>query len=169
MSASVEDFGRALVRECRRRLFEESLPRIRKCLSHLTDDEVWLRPNENVPSVGNLVLHLCGNVRQWIGSGLGGAPDERDRPNEFSERGPHPKADLLARLEATLAEAGHVMDRVDPSRLLDKRPVQVFEESGLSILIHVVEHFSYHTGQITTFVKTRKNVDLGYYAGIDLT
>jgi uncharacterized damage-inducible protein DinB len=114
------------------------------------------------------VLHLCGNVRQWIGSGLGGAADGRDRAAEFSERGPIPKADLLARLEGVLAEADQVLDRLDPETLLQKRPVQAFEESGLSILVHVVEHFSYHTGQITTFIKTRKNVDLGYYAGIDL-
>lgn len=168
MTPSGAEFGRALVRECRRRLFEESLPRVRRCLSYLDEAEVWLRPNENVPSVGNLVLHLCGNVRQWIGSGLGGAADGRDRAAEFSERGPIPKADLLARLEGVLAEADQVLDRLDPETLLQKRPVQAFEESGLSILVHVVEHFSYHTGQITTFIKTRKNVDLGYYAGIDL-
>ncbi len=162
------EYGRALLEECRRRLLGESLPRLRKCLGLLSPEEIWRRPNGNTPGVGNLVLHLCGNVRQWIVSGLGGAEDARDRPGEFSARGPLPTEELLGRLERTLAEADRTLRGLDPGTLLRKRTVQGFEETGLSILVHVVEHFSYHVGQVTRVVKSTRDVDVGYYAGLDL-
>jgi uncharacterized damage-inducible protein DinB len=160
--------GRALIAETKRRLFEESVPRIRKCLAQLGEDEIWHRPNAEVVSAGNLILHLCGNVRQNIVSGLGGAPDERQRDREFSAAGPLPAAELLARLDALMADVDRTLDRLDPESLLEVRRVQGGEETGLSILVHVIEHFSYHVGQITYYVKTKKAVDLGYYAGRDL-
>ena len=163
-----KEIGQALVKECRRRLFDESLPRIKKCLARLSEEEIWYRPNENTVSVGNLVLHLCGNLRQWIISGLGGFEDSRDRPLEFSEVGPISTEELFERLEGTMKEAGIVLDGLETETLLEDRRVQGFDETGLSILIHVVEHFSYHTGQITYHVKSRKNIDLGYYAGMEL-
>ena len=164
----MEEFGRALIAECRRRLYSESLPRIRQCLSELTVDEIWARPNGHTVSAGNLVLHLVGNVRQWILSGLGGVPDVRERQAEFDAAGPMPTADLLARLEATMAEVSAILDLLEPASLLVPRRVQGFTESGLSILVHVVEHFSYHTGQIAYIVKSRKDVDLGFYRGTNL-
>src|SRR5262245_27167156 len=145
---SPDPLGTALIRECRQRLLDEFLPKIRSCLSHLTTEETWHRPNEHTNSVGNLLLHLAGNVRQWIVSGLANAPDTRNRPAEFAERGPLPKEEALACLEAALADAAAVLDRLDPATLLEPRRVQSFERTGLSILIHVVDHFSYHTGQI---------------------
>jgi uncharacterized damage-inducible protein DinB len=161
--------GKALIDECIRRLYGESLPRLRKCLDQLDDTDLWYRPNYQTVGVGNLVLHLCGNVRQWICTGLGGQPDARNRESEFSEEGPIPKTELLARLEQTLADARAVIEATDPAKLLDLRRVQGFDESGLNILVHVVEHFSYHTGQITYIVKSRKAVDMGYYSGVDLS
>ncbi len=158
----------ALIRESKRRLLEESLPRIRTCLSQLNVDEIWRRPNEQTVSAGNLVLHLAGNVRQYIIATLGGAEDVRERQKEFDEPGPLPTPELLARLEATMAEAARILDRLDSSTLLRSHRVQGFVETGLSILVHVVEHFSYHTGQIAYIVKSRKNVDLGFYRGRDL-
>lgn len=158
----------ALRRESKWRLLEESLPRIRKCLGELTEEEIWSRPNEGSNSVGNLVLHLCGNVTQYILSGMGGAADHRERPKEFSERGPIPRAELLSRLERTMVEAGRVIEGIDAANLLKKRVVQGFDYDGMGILIHVVEHFSYHTGQIAYAVKARKGVDLGFYRGINL-
>jgi len=161
-------YGRALIAETKRRLFKDSMPRIRKCLAHLTPEEIWRRPNAEVVSVGNLILHLCGNVRQNIVSGLGGAPDDRVRDREFAEAGPIPAAELLARLDETMADVDRALDRLDPESLLAVRRVQGFEEDAVSILVHVIEHFSYHVGQITYYVKTTKAVDLGYYAGVDL-
>src|SRR5215212_1167650 len=90
-------FGRALIEETRRRLFRDSQPRVHKCLAQLSDEEIWQRPNDETVSLGNLVLHLCGNLRQNILTGLGGAPDHRQRALEFSERGPIPAAELLRR------------------------------------------------------------------------
>lgn len=158
----------ALIRECRRRLFDESLPRIRACLAQLTVDEIWSRPNGQTVSAGNLVLHLAGNIRQYVIATLGGAPDVRERQKEFDATGPMATACLLGILEKAMQEASAALDRLDPSTLLQTHRVQGFVESGLSILVHVVEHFSYHTGQIAYIVKSRKNVDLGFYRGKDL-
>ena len=168
MAETTQELFTSLIRECRRRLLEVSLPQIRKCLAQLSEEELWLRPNEQSNSMGNLVLHLCGNVSQYVIAGLGGAADVRERAREFTERGPLPRAALLERLEQTLAEAAGVLDRLDVATTLEKRTVQGFEYDGVGILIHVVEHFSYHTGQIAYFVKARKGIDLGFYRGVDL-
>src|SRR5581483_2210877 len=168
MPESSAELGRALIEECRRRLFSESLPRIRQCLDALTVGEVWARPNGHTVGAGNLVLHLAGNVRQWIVAGLGGAADVRERQAEFDAPGPMPTEELLGRLEKALSDASAVLDGLDPGSLLAPRRVQGFTESGLSILVHVVEHFSYHTGQIAYILKALKDVDLGFYRGQDL-
>jgi uncharacterized damage-inducible protein DinB len=156
-------FGKALIAECERRLFDESVPRLKKCLAALNEDEIWLRLNSETVSVGNLVLHLCGNVRQWVISALGNAPDVRNRDKEFSETGPFSAAELTQKLDTAMAEVKTVLRNLDAASLLEIRSVQGFRESGLSILVHVVEHFSYHTGQITYFVKSRKAMDMQYY------
>jgi uncharacterized damage-inducible protein DinB len=131
-------------------------------------EEIWARPNEQTVSAGNLVLHLAGNVRQYVIATMGGVPDVRERQAEFDAAGPMPTAELLERLEKTMAEAAGVIDRVDVTRLLETHRVQGFVESGLSILVHVVEHFSYPTGQLAYIVKSRTNVDLGFYRGKNL-
>jgi uncharacterized damage-inducible protein DinB len=164
----IQLFRDLLVAEVRRRIFEENVPRIKQCLGELAEAEIWYRPNENSNSVGNLVLHLCGNVRQWILSGLGGQEDKRRRQQEFDEAGPIPTAELLRHLDSTMAETAGVLDALPAEKILQVIEVQGFKETGLSILVHVVEHFSYHTGQITYFVKWRKNMDMGYYDGVNL-
>ncbi len=163
-----QQFRDALVAETRRRLFEESIPRIKKCLAQLNEQEIWYRPNGNSNSIGNLVLHLCGNARQWIVSGLGKAPDRRLRQAEFDERGPVPTQKMLEDLDVLVADINVVLDHLKPEDLIRLHPVQVFEESGLSILVHVVEHFSYHTGQITYAVKALKDIDTAYYGQLNL-
>ena len=162
-------FAVAFIDECKLRLFDESLPRIKKCIGLLSEDEIWYRPNAETVSVGNFVLHLCGNVRQWICTGLGRQADHRERSKEFTETGPIPTAQLLERLESTMRDARIVIDAIDPPSLIEKRPVQAYNESGISILVHVVEHFSYHTGQITYYTKSRKAVSTGYYEGHNLS
>ncbi len=144
-------------------LLNKSYPRITKCLGELSDDEIWRRPNENLASVGNLILHLCGNMRQWIISGIGGAPDKRERWKEFDEKGPIPRAELIKRLDATLQEVAQVLRAADPQQLTQSRTVQGEVTTGVSVIMHVTEHFSYHTGQISLHVKLLKNIDLGYY------
>lgn len=161
-------FRDLLVAEVRRRLINESLPRVKKCLNELTEAEIWHKPNEHSNSVGNLILHLLGNVRQWVLSGLGGQPDHRTRSLEFSEKGPVPAGELMGRLDDLMAEVEDVLDKLTPGELLQPVQVQGYQETGLSILVHVVEHFSYHTGQITYYVKWKNNMDMGYYEGEDL-
>ena len=160
--------GNIFIAEAKKNLADESLPRILKCLSKLDEDEIWFRPNAETVSVGNLVLHLCGNVRQWIVSGLGGAKDVRVRDDEFSETGPIPTPELETRISQTVQEACKVLDEFDTNRLADTFHIQGYEETAVSVILHIVEHFSYHTGQITFAVKSRKAIDMGYYADVDL-
>ncbi len=157
-----------LISETRRRIFDESIPRIRKCLDLMSEDEIWRKPNKHSNSVGNLVLHLCGNARQWIVSGLGKAKDTRKRQEEFDETGPIPKEELFQMLDALIMEIDKVLEKIRVSDLMGLHEVQGFEESGVSMLIHVIEHFSYHTGQITYYVKALKDVDTGYYSNHNL-
>ncbi|TAE47440.1 MAG: DUF1572 domain-containing protein [Bacteroidetes bacterium] len=157
-----------LISEVRRRILEESFFRIRKCLSLLEDDAIWWRPNEQSNSVGNLVLHLCGNARQWMLSALGGLPDTRQRQAEFDERGPVARTELLSLLDTLERELSALLDRLGPEDLERMYEVQGFQESGVAILVHVTEHVSYHTGQITYFVKMHTGKDTGYYAGQNL-
>lgn len=168
MSDYAQQFCDALLAETRRRLFDESLPRLKQCLAALSEEEIWYKPNGHSNSVGNLALHLCGNARQWIVSGLGGQADTRRRQQEFEERGPLPTSALVEMLEQLQEDIEAVLQKIEPAGLLRSRPVQTFEETGLSILIHVIEHFSYHVGQATYFVKARKDTDMGYYHGTSL-
>lgn len=158
----------ALVHEVLIRLYDESLPRILTCLDQLEEAQVWWRPNESSNSVGNLVLHLSGNVRQWIYSGLGGFNDSRRRQTEFDERGPISKKELIHLLTTTMEMVRPVFNNLPVEVLLQRRPVQTFTESGLTILVHVTEHFSYHTGQIAFITKMLKDKSLEFYESITL-
>ncbi|MCB0630129.1 MAG: DUF1572 family protein [Lewinella sp.] len=166
MSASA--ITTALVEEVNFRLFDECVPRIQNCLDRLTEDQVWWRPNSASNSIGNLVLHLCGNVRQWIVSGVGEQTDVRRRSEEFSEEGPLPKDKLIALLGQLEPDVRNVLAEVTSDDLLVVKPVQVYEHTVLTMLIHVTEHFSYHTGQIAWITKMLTSKDLGFYAGQDL-
>jgi len=162
------DFRDSFMQEIHRRLFDECWPRLEKCLKQLTEGEIWQRPNENSNSMGNITLHLCGNMRQWVVAGLGKAVDTRQRQQEFDERGPLSTEVLLAKMQATMKEVKSVLEKVSTEDLLAMHSVQGFQESGIAILVHVVEHYSYHVGQMTYFVKAIKDMDMGYYAGLDL-
>ena len=163
-----KNFHDALIQEVILRLYDESLPRIIKCIDQLTDEQIWWRPNENSNSIGNLVLHLCGNVSQWIGSGLGGFPDDRARQSEFDRREGISKTELSQLLQSTMTQILPIITKLPSEELLSKRAVQTFQESGLSILIHVTEHFSYHTGQIAYITKMLTDKSLGFYDGVIL-
>src|SRR5579885_2688293 len=119
--------------------------RIEACLGRLTDDQIWARGSENENAIGNLALHLAGNVRQWIIAHLGGAPDERKRDEEFAARGGRTAQDLLAHLKATVEEAAGVIASLDTARLTREYTIQKYRVSGLTAVYHVVEHFAQHT------------------------
>lgn len=158
-----------LVDQVKVRLFDEGIPRIKKCLAALNTTQIWHRPNENLVSVGNLTLHLCGNVRQWLIAGVGGRPDKRNRDREFEEKGPLPTEYLIQQLDKLEEDAAKVLGEIKVEHLLKESIIQgVFHETGLSILVHVMEHFSYHVGQISWYTKLTLNRDLQYYAGMDL-
>jgi uncharacterized damage-inducible protein DinB len=169
----MDDLALLVRTEAVRRL-RESHERIHKCVGLLSEQQVWQRPNEHVVSVGNLVLHLCGNIGQYINSTLGGRPDHRKRDDEFSAgddahaNAAISKKELLERFDAVLTYAFDVIKGLSEQQLRQVWSVQGFRESGLGIVMHVVEHASYHTGQISLHAKLRLNVDLGYYAGQDL-
>jgi len=165
---SLEQVHSLMIAEVKRRLFKESIPRAKKCLNLLSEEDIWYRPNENSNSVGNLILHLCGNVRQWLISAIGEVEDVRQRQSEFDERGPLPTSELIAKLDQLQADAVKVLDQTKPEILIKPYSVQGYDETGLSILIHIVEHFSGHIGQITYFVKARKDISTGYYEGQNL-
>lgn len=145
-----------------------NLPRVVSCVNMLSEEEVWRKPNANSNSIGNLILHLCGNMTQYILSGLGGKPDERQREAEFSTSGGLNKEELLARITEVVIQVQQVISQIDETTLLRKRIVQGFEMTGVGIIIHVVEHFSYHTGQIAFWTKLLTNEDLGFYKGMNL-
>jgi len=142
--------------------FDRYERRIAKCLSQLSDEQIWWRPNAASNSVGNLVLHLCGNVRQWIISGIGQTPDVRERDKEFARRDGVPKAKLLAQLRVTMREANRVLDRVSTEDLGRKYSIQGFRLSGLNAVSHVYEHFSHHAGQIIYITKMKRGKDLHF-------
>jgi len=135
---------------------------IEKCLGQLSDEEIWWRPNPASNSLGNLVLHLCGNVRQWIVSGLGGSEDIRERDLEFSERGPVPRETLITQLRSTVREACRVFSRLSEDALLRKHSIQGFHVTGFYAVVHVTEHFGYHAGQIIYITKLKRAEDLKF-------
>ncbi|MFI5251867.1 MAG: DUF1572 family protein [Bacteroidota bacterium] len=155
--------GSEYVKYSRKRLVKEFLPRIERCLEILTEEEIWWRAHETDNSIGNLVLHLSGNARQWIVSGLGNVPDKRDRAKEFSERENPPKDQLLKILRETMADVDKTLEKLDVQQLLEIRHIQKYDVTCLDALSHVVEHFAQHLGQIIYITKLKKGVDLKFY------
>jgi len=149
--------------DCSSRRLVLLLSRIRGCLDKLSPGEIWARGHENENAIGNLVLHLSGNMRQWIISGVGGAPDTRVRDEEFAARALMETPELLGRLEATLNEAIVVMNGVTAERLAERVTIQKYDVTVLEAIYHVVEHFSHHTGQIIFATKMLTGEDLGFY------
>jgi uncharacterized damage-inducible protein DinB len=156
----VED---AFLKQAIKHLEEDFLPKIRKCVESLSDEELWWRPNSGSNSAGNLLLHLTGNVRQWIIAGIGRTEDTRVRDREFSEQGPITTGQLLGDLESTVVQACAVLSDLPSESLLEIRKIQKYEVTLLQAIFHVVEHFSGHTGQIIYLTKLLKNQDLRFY------
>ena len=162
------DLSKLIAQEFKRRVFDESFVRIEKCLQMLSDDEIWTKPNDQTNSIGNLVLHLMGNARQYIISGLGGEKDERKRNLEFQMSSRCSTEELRSKMKSLKVELTEVINGLTHEQLTSTFRVQGFEEKGINIAIHVIEHFSYHVGQIALYTKLIKNKDLGFYAGLDL-
>jgi uncharacterized damage-inducible protein DinB len=154
------DIAQTFLSESRRLLTSDYLPKIERCLAGLGDEDIWWRPNEASNSIGNLLLHLCGNVRQWIVGGVGGVEVERDRQSEFDERKHLPAGELLTRIKSVVAEADALIAGLDTETLMSGRQIQGYDGNVLTAVYHVVEHFAMHTGQIIFLSKMRGGRDL---------
>jgi uncharacterized damage-inducible protein DinB len=150
-------------------LMGEYWPRMRKALEPLTDEQIWWRPNEASNSIGNLLLHLNGNVHQWIVATFNGLDDARNRPVEFSERDRIPASEMLGRLGATLEQASAVIERLTTEELAAPIEIQGYHTTGLGAVYHVVEHFGMHYGQILYIVKALTGGDLNFYPELKQT
>jgi Protein of unknown function (DUF1572) len=153
----------------RQKLLEQHWPRLRSCVESLTDEQAWWRPNDSSNSVGNLILHLNGNVRQWLIASFNRMEDKRDRPVEFNEQQKIPISALLDRLGATMQEASDVLSRITETDLLARFEIQGYNVTGLDAVYQVVEHFGLHYGQIVYITKMLRGEDLGFYKDLNKT
>lgn len=145
--------GIVFVGTARRYLRVEYWTKLRHAVEALPETALWSRANDGSNSVGNLLMHLAGNIRQWMVGGVGGAPNVRDRAGEFAAREGQTRAALLDHLDRVLEEVDRVLARVTPAELLERRTVQARDITVLEAIFHVVEHFSYHLGQIVLITK----------------
>ena len=137
----------ACIAEARNTL-REAHEKIVHCLNQLDDEQFNWRPFEQQNSLANLLLHLCGNVRQWIIAGIEQLPDTRHRPSEFSDRARHSKAELMQRLAQTVAEADATLSRVTADTILQPRRIQGFDKNVMYAIFHTVSHFVGHSQEI---------------------
>jgi uncharacterized damage-inducible protein DinB len=150
-----------------RRYLREYLTKIRLAVSVLDDQVIWARPNESSNSIGNLMLHLAGNARQWIVSGVGREPDIRNRQAEFDQRAPIPSTELIDKLEVTISDVDRVFASLTPEDLHTRRTIQANDVTVLEAVYHVVEHFSMHTGQIILLAKADQADRVRFYDMVD--
>ena len=129
---------------------------IRPCIEVLTEDQLWWRPNETSNSVGNLVLHVSGSIRHYLSRSIGHIQYERDRPAEFSERGPLPKQQLLAIFDETIDQAVFVLDSFETSRFMDQTEEPGYYQTIVEQLFGIAIHLATHTGQIVYVTKLLK-------------
>ena len=164
------DLAPLFIDETVRRFREEYLPRVEAAVATLPEDRVWWRPHEGVVSVGNLLRHLEGNVRQWILGGLGGGSTARERAAEFTATEGAPAAELCAALRATVEATYPVLEALDDEALARPMTIQGFEVTGLAAVYHVLEHFGWHVGQITWIAKMVGGAEhgLAYYDDAEL-
>ena len=132
------------------------------CLRRLSDEQIWRRDGAHENAVGNLILHLCGNMRQWIMYGVDRQPDVRVRDTEFSADGGLSRSELLARFGATILEVNRILATLDPERLVERTNPQHGEVAVLEAIYQVVGHVQQHVGQIILLTKqiTASDLDL---------
>ena len=148
----------------RNKLLNQYWPRLRKAVEPLSLEQIWWRPNDASNSIGNLLLHLNGNVWQWLVASFNRLEDKRDRPAEFSATGDLSASDLLDRLGQTIDEAAKVLARLTPQELLATMHIQGYTVTGMAAVYQVVEHFGLHYGQIVYITKMQEGRDLGFYS-----
>lgn len=157
-----------LISITRNRLIEESTERIKQCLIQYSTKELWYSTHNNHNSIGNIVVHLLGNITQYILSGIGSQIDNRTRDLEFSENKNLSAHKLIEQLDGLMIKVNQVLNTINDDDLLKTQRVQCFDMTTVDILIHVIEHCSYHTGQIVYYTKYLKNIDTRFYKDMNL-
>lgn len=127
---------------------------VEHCLRQLSDEQIWHRDEPSLHSIGNVLLHLEGNLRQWVVAGLGSACDARRRPREFSELGPIAKRQLLDDLRVCVAEARQAIAELTIADLLRVRRIQGFEMTGIAALWHALPHFRGHVQELIRLTRS---------------
>ena len=151
------------------KLVNQYWPRLKTCVEPMTVEQVWWRPNEASNSIGNLILHLNGNMTQWLVASFNKDEDLRNRSEEFAAQGGLTAAELLSRLGATVAEAEKVLNRLTVEELLAPYVIQGYHVRGLDAVYQVIEHFGLHYGQIAYITKSLEGKDLGFYRELNKT
>jgi uncharacterized damage-inducible protein DinB len=169
MTATPADVPSLFLEHSRQKLLQQYWPRLKACVESLNDEQLWWRPNEACNSIGNLLLHLNGNVRQWLVASFNRLEDSRNRPAEFNQRESISASALLTQLGATMKQASEVLARLTPADLLARYEIQGYKVSGLDAVYQVVEHFGLHYGQVLYIVKTLHGADLGFYSELNKT
>ncbi len=154
MSPSAEDLVALISKEAHDEM-NDAVGAIKHCFDQLSEEQIWWRPDESMNSIGNLVLHVCGNMRQWIVSGVGGEPDARQRQSEFDERGPISKVELLQKLDDTLSDVKAVFARVTPHDLAQQHRIQGFDVTRLQAIFHSMAHLRGHTQEIVQLTRSQ--------------
>ena len=169
MLAVMESTAGIFLEFSRRKLLEQYWPRLRQCVEQLTDEQLWWRPNQASNSIGNLVLHLNGNVQQWLVGSFGKKEDTRNRPAEFQARSGLSAKVLIEQLGATMQQASEVLSGLTEKDLLTPFDIQGYKVNGLQAVYQVVEHFGMHYGQIVYMTKALRGEDLGFYRELNKT
>jgi uncharacterized damage-inducible protein DinB len=169
MIATPADVTSLFLEHSRQKLLHQYWPRLKGCVESLTDEQLWWRPNEACNSVGNLLLHLNGNVRQWLVASFNRQEDSRNRSAEFNQRKLISASVLLDQLGATMQQASEVLARLTSADLSARYEIQGYKVSGLDAVYQVVEHFAMHYGQVLYIVKTLHGADLGFYNELNKT
>ncbi|HEY2861102.1 MAG TPA: DUF1572 family protein [Terracidiphilus sp.] len=157
------DFTQTFLKATREQLLDQSWPRLRACVESLSDEQVWWRPNPSSNSIANIMLHLNGNVTQWLIVSFTHAEDARDRPAEFSRTEGLSGAALIDMLAATMERLSTTLDQLTEADLRTEFHIQGYHVTGLEAIYHVVEHFALHYGQIAYITKMLRSEDLGFY------
>ena len=140
-------------------LLDAAMVKLRNCLSQLSDDQLWWRPAAEQNSIANLILHVCGNMTQWIICGVGGAEDQRNRDSEFEATGGVGGSDLVEKLDETLGNVTEIVRAISEESLLAERMIQGFTVTGLGAIVHSVSHFVGHTHQIIQLTRLQLGTD----------
>jgi uncharacterized damage-inducible protein DinB len=159
----------AFLRATREMLLDQSWARLRTCVESLNDEQIWWRPNSSSNSIGNLMLHLNGNVTQWIINSFAHGSDHRDRPAEFSRTEGLSRDQLITTLSSTMQRVSAVLANISEADLLAHYDIQGYHTTGLEAIYHVVEHFALHYGQIAYITKMLLDEDLGFYKQLNKT